>query len=112
MASTGIHAVAYNELKAHLGIEAGQTRVYDTMQQLAAIELPILDRFHIDVVSLDSGLRPEPEHWKPWTLMDGSDAAIPRGFNPESDGAGGYVVKDSQGNVLARAPKGCSSSRL
>ena len=107
MASTGIHAVAYNKLKAHLGIEEGQTRVYDTMQQLAAIEKPILDRFHIDVVSLDNTLRADPAAWKPWTLPDGSDAAIPRGFNPESDGAGGYVEKDAHGNVRSRAPKGC-----
>jgi uroporphyrinogen decarboxylase len=107
MASTGIHAVAYNKLKAHLGIEEGQTRVYDTMQQLAAIERPILDRFHVDVVSLEDSLRADPADWKPWTLPDGSDAAVPHGFNPESDGAGGYVVRNSRGTVLSRAPKGC-----
>jgi len=107
MASTGMHAVAYNRLKAHLGIDEGQTRVYDTMQQLAVIEKPILDRFRIDAVSLEGALRAEPAAWKPWTLTDGSAAYVPRGFNPESDGAGGHLVKDSAGNVQMRAPKGC-----
>ena len=30
MRSTGIMAIAYNRLKAHLGIEGGATRLYDT----------------------------------------------------------------------------------
>ncbi len=91
MGSTGIHAIGYNKLKAYPGIEEGQTRVYDTMQQLAEIEQPILDRFHVDAVSLTNGFRAEPESWKPWVLPDGSDAFIPLRFKPESDGAGGYA---------------------
>ncbi len=107
MGSTGIHAIGYNKLKACLGIEEGQTRVYDTMQQLAEVEQPILDRFHVDVVNLTNRFRAAAESWKPWVLPDGSDAFIPLRFNPESDGAGGYVVKDSRGNVVMRSSKGC-----
>ena len=107
MGATGMHAIGYNRLKAHLGIDEGQTRVHDTMQQLAEIEKPLLDRFHIDVVSMTNTFGIEPEAWKPWMLPDGSDAHIPVDFNPESDGAGGYLVKDSKGNVVMQAPKGC-----
>ncbi len=107
MGSTGIQAVVYSKLKAHLGIDGGQTRVYDTMQQLAQIELPIFDRFHLDVISVSNRFDADPKGWKPWVMPDGSDAYIPAGFNPESDGEGGYVVKDSKGNVRMRSPKGC-----
>ncbi|MDK1021360.1 MAG: uroporphyrinogen decarboxylase family protein [Candidatus Hydrogenedentes bacterium] len=107
MGSTGIQAIGYSKLKVLLGIDEGQTRVYDTMQQLAVVEKPIFERFHLDVVSVSSGLGAESEAWKPWVLPDGSDAYVPVGFNPESDGAGGYVVKDSKGNVRMRAPEGC-----
>jgi uroporphyrinogen decarboxylase len=93
MASTGITAITYNKLKAYLGIDSGQTRVYDTMQQLAVIE--------------SNRLGTESPSWKPWILPDGSAAHIPARFNPESDGEGGYVVKNAEGTVLMRAPKGC-----
>jgi uroporphyrinogen decarboxylase len=107
MASTGITAIAYNKLKTHLGIDTGQTRVYDTTQQLAEIELPVLARFHVDVVDVSNRLGRPSQSWKPWILPDGSAAVVPKRFNPESDGEGGYLVKDSDGNVLMRAPKGC-----
>ncbi len=107
MRSTGIMAVAYNKLKEHLGLRTGQTRVFDTMQQLAEIELPILERFHVDVVDAGSTFGGEAEAWRPWTLPDGSNAYIPVGFDPEPDGNGGYVVKDASGTVVSHAPKGC-----
>ena len=52
MRSSGIQAIAYNRLKAHLGIEGGQTVLYDIMQQLAQPEMAIVDRFHIDALPL------------------------------------------------------------
>lgn len=107
MRSTGIMAVAYNKLKEHLGITGGATRVFDTMQQLAEMEQPLLDRFHIDVVDVVNTFGRYPDEWKPWVLPDGSAAYIPLGFNPESDGEGGYVVKDAEGRVISRAPQGC-----
>lgn len=104
--NTGIQAICYNKLKAYLGIEGGQTRVYDAMQQLAIVEKPILERFHIDVISMANRLGGEPEAWKPWVLPDGSDAYVPQRFNPESDGEGGYVLKTSRGETYMRSPKG------
>lgn len=105
--NTGIQAICYNKLKAYLGIDEGQTRVYDAMQQLAIVEIPVLERFHVDVISMANRLGAEPDAWKPGVLSDGSDAYVPVGFNPESDGEGGYVLKSSKGVVYMRAPKGC-----
>ena len=107
MRSTGIMAVGYNKLKEHLGITGGETRVYDTMQQLAEIEMPILERFHVDVVDVVNTLGRYPQNWKPWILPDGSSAFIPTSFNPESDGEGGFIARDASGKVTFRAPKGC-----
>ena len=107
MRSTGIMAVAYNKLKQHLGITSGRTRVFDTMQQLAEVELPILERFHIDVVYVENSFGRHEDWWKPWTLPDGSPAYVPKSFDPESDGDGGYVTRDAQGHVTMRAPRGC-----
>jgi len=50
--SSGISAMAYGNLKRHLGMREGHTRIYDVVQQLAQPEEAILDRFKIDVVDL------------------------------------------------------------
>ena len=52
MRSSGIQAIAYNRLKAHLSMEGGQTLLYDIMQQLAQPEMAIVDRFHLDALPL------------------------------------------------------------
>ena len=50
--SSGISAIAYANLRQHLGITQGHTRVYDVVQQLAQPEDFILDRFGVDVVDI------------------------------------------------------------
>ena len=73
MRSTGIQAIAYNRLKAHLGIAGGETRLYDIMQQLAEPETAIVERFHLDALPLPRaaiGFDPTRPGWKPWRLPD------------------------------------------
>lgn len=36
--SSGMSVIAYNNLKKHLGLTTGQTRIYDVVQQLAQPE--------------------------------------------------------------------------
>lgn len=82
MASTGIMAIAYDQLKKHLGITAGQIRIADIGQQLAEVEPEILSRFGVDVVSLDNSLGdPQPGQWKAWTLPNGVDCQVPAGMD-------------------------------
>lgn len=108
MRSTGITAIAYNRLLDHLGIE-GVARVADTGQQLANVEEPIRQRFHVDVVALDmvsadwvrAGCA-----WQPWTLADGSRCLVPVTFNPVLDENGDWVILNDQGEVRSRMPKG------
>jgi len=113
MRSTGTTAIAYNRLKAHLalprpgdGWPLHHTRVYDVIQQLAEPDIEILDRFGADVVDLSRAFLTEPGQWRPWTLPDGSPAVIPPWFDPEPDGAGGWVVRDGEGGVMGAMPAG------
>jgi len=51
--ASGISAVVYDKLKARMGIHT-PTKIHDTMQILAEVELEVLDRLHVDVAPLDA----------------------------------------------------------
>jgi uroporphyrinogen decarboxylase len=106
MRSTGIMAVAYNQLKRYLRLEGGETRMYDVVQQLAWPEDQVLDRFGVDAIDLGRAWGDQPGDWKDWTLPDGSPAKVPHWFNPESDGAGGWLIRAADGAILGRQPSG------
>ncbi|HEX9114996.1 MAG TPA: uroporphyrinogen decarboxylase family protein [Anaerolineae bacterium] len=107
MRSSGIHAVAYNRLKEHLGMTGGETVVYDIMQQLAHPEPAVLDRFGVDTRPLARapiGLDPARPAWKPWILPDGSPAVVPDGLNPRQTPEGYLELLDDEGHVTYRMP--------
>ena len=103
MRSTGIMAVAYNRLKAHLGIADGETKMYDIMQQLAHPEPPILERFGVDVLPLPRaswGLDPANPAWKPWALPDGLADHYTANLPRYLDAVGDYVQIIQMGDDL------------
>lgn len=100
MDSTGITAVAYNNLKNYLGIKTGKTRVFDPYQQVAIVEKEILDFVRGDVLPVF----PEPKRWKVSKLPDGSLCEIPERWNPEAVENGAEQVRDSQGRIIAKRP--------
>jgi uroporphyrinogen decarboxylase len=104
MRSSGIMAIAYNRLKSHLGVTDGPTFVYDLVQQLAQPEQWYLDRFRVDAVDLGRAFTSE-ERWQKWTLPDGSPAAAPAWFQADFV-EGGMIVRDAEGTVIGRMPKG------
>ena len=108
MRSTGITAMAYNRLLDHLGIQ-GVAKIADTGQQLANVEEPVRQRFHVDVAALDGvsadWVRQDCA-WQPWTLSNGSPCWVPVTFNPVLDENGDWVIRNAQGQVTARMPKG------
>lgn len=109
MASTGIMAVAYNRLKAYLGLTGGEIKVYDIGQQLAHPEPPVLGRFGVDVLPLPRApLDFDPAHpsWKPWRLPDGSPALVPSGFCPQQNERGDWLILDDEGRTIRRMPAG------
>jgi uroporphyrinogen decarboxylase len=102
MRSTGIQAIAYNRLKAHLGLEGGHTRVYDLVQQLAEPEQQVLDLIGAD--ALDAGWQ-FPTCWRQWTLPDGSAAEVPDWFGPKRENGAWRVY--AQEKLIAEMPPGC-----
>ncbi len=100
MRSTGMMAMAYADLKRHLGITEGDIYVFDPGQQLALVEEPILKRYGADVVPLDLGTL---KGWQPWTLPDGTAAKLQGNFTLEPDGEGGWYHL-SDGRRVGRKP--------
>ena len=49
--SSGIHGMAYNRLKAHLGLTGGRTQIYDLSQMIAKVEPEVLDAVGADAVA-------------------------------------------------------------
>ncbi|MGD1995515.1 MAG: uroporphyrinogen decarboxylase family protein [Anaerolineae bacterium] len=99
---TGINAVAYRQLKEHLGAGGQPVRVADILLQLAEVEEPIRQRFGVDVIGLPL-LEPLPgvrnTRWKPWILPDGSSALISADFKPEVTERGDLLIRAPNGSV-------------
>ena len=70
--SSGISAIAYANLKQHLEIQNGHTRVYDVIQQLAQPEDELLDRYHVDVLDIGRAFNTRDEDWYDFELPQGS----------------------------------------
>jgi uroporphyrinogen decarboxylase len=108
MRSTGIQAIAYNNLLSHLGLKDEETRLYDLFQQLAEPSEALVDRFKGDVLQVHRlcpafGL--DILEWKPGQLPDGSSCLVPKNFNPMNNAKGGLDVV-SGGQVIATMPEG------
>ena len=104
--SSGISAVAYGRLKAHLGMAGGRTRVYDVVQQLAQPEDAILDRFGIDAVDIGRAFNDRDADWVDAALPDGQGAQYPAWFRPERQPDGAWVARAPDGVEIARMPAG------
>jgi uroporphyrinogen decarboxylase len=104
--SSGISAIAYGNLKAHLGMRHGATRVYDVVQQLAQPEDEILDRFRVDVVDIGRAFNADDSAWRPVVLADGQAAQYPAWFEPERQPDGSFVARMPDGLAIARMPAG------
>ena len=76
---TGISAIAYNNLKKHLKIER-TTRVFDVVQQLANVDMEIIDLFGVDALDINR-LTAESKDWYKVELADGSNEFLQANFN-------------------------------
>ncbi|PIX43765.1 MAG: methyltransferase, partial [Armatimonadetes bacterium CG_4_8_14_3_um_filter_58_9] len=105
MRSTGIMAIAYNRLREYLGWEAGNTKVYDVIQQLAQPDDDALDFWQADVVDMGRAFLTADTEWKDWTLPDGSPGQLPAYINLKPRD-GGWVCEHADGTIIGRMPKG------
>jgi uroporphyrinogen decarboxylase len=98
--SSGIMAIAYHNLKEHLGITSGDIYVYDVVQQLAVVEPPVLERFDVDTIELGRGFALESGDWRDWVLPDGTPCKIPAFIEPiRVDGD--WHIYDDAGDLIA-----------
>ena len=102
--SSGISAIAYGNLKRHLGLTQGHNRVYDVVQQLAQPEDDMLNCFHIDVVDIGRAFNTEAAAWQPTTLADGQKAEYPAWFHPERQADGSFIAHMKDGLDIAHMP--------
>jgi uroporphyrinogen decarboxylase len=103
---TGISAIAYNNLKKHLKIE-NTTRVFDVVQQLACVDMEIIDLFGVDALDINR-LSTENNDWYEVKLADGSKAEYPKWFRPVKADDGSWYTKDEDGTVLSKMPAGAA----
>jgi len=103
-ASSGISAIAYSNLKKHLSILTGRTRIYDVIQQLAQPEDDILGRFGIDIVDIGRMFNTDDKDWYDITMPNGDAAQYPAWFTPVRCDDGAWEVFVEDGTKIARMP--------
>lgn len=105
--SSGISAIAYNNLVRYAGLDCGPAKIYDVVQQVAQPDDEVLDRFHSDCVDVGRMFNETPAHWKEFPLPDGSIGLIPAWFNPIRQPDDSWIVMKN-GIKIARMPKGAT----
>ena len=106
--ASGINAVVYDALKKRMGINT-PTKIHDTMQILAEIEMEVLERLHIDVVPLDAGdvawVREDACEGVKKRLFCGLDVYFQPDTNITVDKDGSWTLRNAAGGISARMPK-------
>ncbi len=105
--ASGINAVAYDKLKKRMGI-GSPTRVHDTMQILAELEMEVVERLHVDVLPLE----PMTAQWSQQdasqgvrkTLFCGLDVYFQPGTKIEKKN-GSWILKGADGKDIAQMPR-------
>lgn len=103
--SSGIHAIAYANLRKHLGITGRPLRVYDIIQQMAVVDPEVLDLFGIDTIELGRAFALNDRDWTDWVLPDGTPCQVPAWTKPEREGSR-WIIRSASGRVLAQMPDG------
>ncbi len=107
--SSGISAIAYSNLKNHLGLDHLPVQIYDVVQQLAQPDMSILDKFGVDVLDIGREFNTQPSDWKPIILANGASAFYPKWFNPVKLDDNAYATYDDDGKtMLSRMPAGAT----
>jgi len=101
---TGISGIAYNKLLKYLKIEK-PVRIYDVIQQLAMVDMRIIDLFCIDALDINR-VSTENTDWYEVTLPDGSTAEFPSWFHPVKADDGSWYTADPDGTIISRMTTG------
>jgi uroporphyrinogen decarboxylase len=102
MDSTGAIAPAYRKLKQYLGLPDGDIKISTPMGQEVLVDDSVLRAVHADVKRLALG----PQNWKKSTVSDGTPCLVPEKWEDTLESDGSRVVRDSEGRIIAKMPKG------
>ena len=106
--ASGINAVVYDKLKKRMGINT-PTKIHDSMQILAEVELEVLDRLNIDVIPLDAGdadwAGMEATEGVKRKLFCGLEVFFPPKTQIREEPDGSWVLLNATGKAYARMPK-------
>ena len=106
--ASGINAVVYDQLKRRLGIET-PTKIHDSMQILAELEMEVLERLHVDVVPLESATalwaEQDARDGVRKRLFCGQEVYFPPGTIISEEADGSWLLRHQSGEPYARMPK-------
>ena len=103
---TGISAIAYNRLKHHLNVESS-TRVFDVVQQLANVDMKVIDKLGVDALDINR-VSTEGNEWYDVELSDGSKAQYPSWFRPVRSADGSWHTTDKDETVISKKAAGAT----
>lgn len=107
--SSGISAIAYNNLKKYLGMaDCGHNRVYDVVQQVTQPEDNIIEMFGADVLDLGRMFNTEDSDWYEHPMPDGSVAEYPCWFRPVKQEDGSYNAFNKDGTLVGKMAYGAT----
>ncbi len=106
--SSGISAIAYNNLMKHLGKDDKKAYIYDVVQQVAQPDDDFISDFSVDVIDLGRAFNNSPDMWYKTQLSDKSEAYLPTWFKPRENEDGSFSALNEAGEVVARMPKGAT----
>ena len=92
--TSGIHLSAYRELREVLGLK-GDVRCNDIMQQLAQVDLDVIEALKIDVIQITPVML--VQDWQKLELCPGSPALYPAGLDLTRE-VDRWVLRDGDGN--------------
>jgi len=109
--SSTIAALAYFNLRKHLGVTDNIPRMYHTWYQISEVEMDVVDQLGVDVIPLHRlhsslGIANDGEtdaDWGIWTLADGNTCRVPKDFTPFKNDQGDWEWHEG-GNMIAKMP--------
>jgi uroporphyrinogen decarboxylase len=90
--SSGISAIAYDNLLRHLPLKDRRNWVYDVVQQVTQPSAEVLDFFRIDTVDLGRMFNTQDRDWCDYLLPNGRPASQPAWFRPQKQADGSYLA--------------------
>lgn len=90
--SSGISAIAYHNLLAHLSLKDKRNWVYDVVQQVAQPSEEVLNYFCIDTVDVGRMFNTHNDNWYDYLLQNDAIAQHPVWFQPVLQPDGGHLV--------------------